>query len=141
MTNTLSLFSRYAKVLFDSGATFSFISIAFAYHANRNTKPLDCYLIVASPMGDNMIVNQVYNSCLISFGDINFYADLLPIVMHDFDVILGIDWLTTYHANIDCFSKEIVFKVPGETKFQFRDNRKNYEVLIFVLKFNKMLAK
>lgn len=62
VTNTLSLFSRYAKVLFDFGATHSFISIAFAYHANRNIEPLDCYLTVATPMGDNMIVNQVYKS-------------------------------------------------------------------------------
>ena len=62
VTNTLSLCPRYAKVLFDSGATHSFISITFAYHANRNTEPLDCYLVVATPMGDNMIVNQVYKS-------------------------------------------------------------------------------
>lgn len=40
VTGTLSLFSKYAKVLFDSGATHSFISIAFTYHADRNTKPL-----------------------------------------------------------------------------------------------------
>ncbi|KAK9194951.1 hypothetical protein WN943_003066 [Citrus x changshan-huyou] len=37
---TLSLFSRDAKVLFDSGATHSFMSIAFACRANRNTEPL-----------------------------------------------------------------------------------------------------
>lgn len=119
MTGTLSLFSKYAKVLFDSGATHSFISIAFAYHADRNTEPLECYLTVATPMGYNMIVNKVYKSCSISFGGRNFSANLLPIVMHDFDVILGMDCLATYHASIDCLSKEIIFKTPGEIEFWF----------------------
>ena len=61
--------------------------------------------------------------------------------MHDFDVILGMDWLATYHASIHCFSKEIIFKTPGEIEFRFRGNRKNYGGLIFVLKANKILAK
>lgn len=51
MIGTLSLFSKDAKVLFDSGATHSFMSIAFACRANRNTEPLGCYLSVATPMG------------------------------------------------------------------------------------------
>ena len=108
---TSSLFSRDDKVLFDSCATHSFILIVFAYHADRNTEPLECYLIVATSIGDNMIMNQVYKSCLISFGDRNISADLLPIVMHYFDVILVMDWLATYHASIDCFSKEIILKL------------------------------
>ena len=36
-------------MLFDSGA--------FAYHADRNTETLECYLTVATSIGDNMIVN------------------------------------------------------------------------------------
>lgn len=49
---TISLFSRDAKVLFDFGATHSFVSITFACHANRNIEPLGCYLSVATPMGN-----------------------------------------------------------------------------------------
>ncbi|XP_071718953.1 uncharacterized protein [Rutidosis leptorrhynchoides] len=29
--------------------------------------------------------------------------------MHDFDIILGMDWLSHHHANIDCYSKRILF--------------------------------
>lgn len=31
--------------------------------------------------------------------------------MHDFDVILGIDWLSRYHATMDYFNKTISFKL------------------------------
>ena len=34
--------------------------------------------------------------------------------MHDFDVILGMDWLEKYHATMDYFSKTITFKLKGE---------------------------
>ena len=39
--------------------------------------------------------------------------------MHDFDVILGKDWLASYHASVYCFEKEVVFRPPGESKFIF----------------------
>ncbi|KAL9429789.1 hypothetical protein AB3S75_031587 [Citrus x aurantiifolia] len=130
VTSTLSQFSRDAKVLFDSGAAHSFMSIAFACRANKNTEPLGCHLFVATPMGDNMILNQVYKSCLLSFGDRKFSADLLLILMHDFEHHSGMDWLATYHANVDCFSKEIMFKIPREIKFCFQGNQNNYRGLI-----------
>lgn len=88
-----------------------------------------------------MILNQVYKSCSLSFGDRKFSADLLLILMHDFDIILGMDWLTTYHASVDCFSKEIIFKIPREIEFWFQGNHNNYRGLICVLKANKMLTK
>ncbi|KAL0546386.1 hypothetical protein IC582_016294 [Cucumis melo] len=38
--------------------------------------------------------------------------------MQDFDVILGIDWLSANHASIDCFRKEVVFNPPSGTSFK-----------------------
>ena len=33
------------------------------------------------------------------------------LVMQDFDVILGMDWLAKYRSCMDCFNKTITFKV------------------------------
>ncbi|TYK23812.1 ty3-gypsy retrotransposon protein [Cucumis melo var. makuwa] len=43
---------------------------------------------------------------------------LLVLDMQDFDVILGIDWLSANHASIDCFRKEVVFNPPSGTSFK-----------------------
>ncbi|KAL4032473.1 hypothetical protein IC575_005551 [Cucumis melo] len=40
--------------------------------------------------------------------------------MRDFDVILGIDWLSANHASINCFGKEVVFNPPFGSSFKFR---------------------
>ena len=45
---------------------------------------------------------------------------LLVLNMHDFAVILGMDWLTVNHASIDCFRMEVVFNPPTGTSFKFK---------------------
>ncbi|KAI9187495.1 hypothetical protein LWI28_028807 [Acer negundo] len=61
--------------------------------------------------------------------------------MHDFDVILGTDWLATNYVSIDCFSKEIVFHKPEEKEFRFQGIRNSYDALIYVVKATEMLMK
>ena len=36
------------------------------------------------------------------------------------DVILGMDWLATNHASIDCSRKEVVFSPPTASSFKFK---------------------
>lgn len=38
-------------------------------------------------------------------------ANPIVLAMHDFDVILGVDWLAGYHSDMDWFNKNITFKV------------------------------
>ena len=40
--------------------------------------------------------------------------------MHDFDITLGMDWLASYHANVHCFEKDVVFRLLGELEFLFK---------------------
>ena len=40
--------------------------------------------------------------------------------MDDYDVILGVDWLSTHHAVIDCQKKKVEFLPPKETRFEFK---------------------
>ena len=30
--------------------------------------------------------------------------------LHDFDIILAMDWLATHHALVDCFAKRVTFE-------------------------------
>ena len=39
--------------------------------------------------------------------------------MKEFDVILGIEWLTKFYANLDCVSKFIIFLVPRSLPLNF----------------------
>ncbi|XP_024042818.1 uncharacterized protein LOC112099625 [Citrus clementina] len=129
------------KVLFDPGASHSFISCVFARYANVPITPLDVHVTISTSMGDCQLIDHVYKSCVIRLCDREFLVDLLPLEMHDFDLILRMDWLGPYHVSIDCFAKEIIFRLPGKEEFHFQGNHKSHKALISMVKVMKMLKK
>ena len=62
--------------------------------------------------------------------------------IHDFDVILGMDWLSIHHATVDCYRKEVRFYKPGETEVVFYGLRKILpNSIMTAMKASKMLRK
>ncbi|KAI3443800.1 hypothetical protein Pfo_000465 [Paulownia fortunei] len=60
----------------------------------------------------------------------------------NFEVILGMDWLTKYHATIDCNKKIVIFQPPGEEQFMFNGISFSRSLpIISALKAQKMLNK
>ena len=51
-------------------------------------------------------------------------ANLIPLEMSDFDVILGMDWLSSQRASMDCFTKKIVFRKPEYPELEFEGDRR-----------------
>jgi hypothetical protein len=123
VTGTLVVLDRDARVLIDTGSTHSFISTHFACQINKIAEPLDFCLSVATPIGDNILTDKVFRSSNVRVGDRNLVIDLVHLDFRDFDVILGMDWLATYHAIVDCFNKTITFRIPGDPEFYFKGDR------------------
>ena len=42
--------------------------------------------------------------------DREFLVDLISLPFHDFDLILGMDWLSKHRAIVDCDKKRVVLK-------------------------------
>ena len=64
-------------------------------------------------MGESVIVEKVYRSCLVTFVGSNTYVDLIILEMVDFDVILGMTWLSPNFAILDCNAKTVTLSKPG----------------------------
>ncbi|GKU99598.1 hypothetical protein SLEP1_g12422 [Rubroshorea leprosula] len=47
-------------------------------------------------------------------------ASLFVLDISDFDIILGMDWLSKHFASIDCHRKWVIFNIPGEQEFSFQ---------------------
>jgi len=59
---------------------------------------------------------MVARNCVITIQDKPFFANLILLGIHGYDVILGMDWLTKYRATIDCKQKTLtVFTSEGES--------------------------
>ena len=66
----------------------------------------------------------MFKSCEILVEGIVLKANLIPLEMSDFDVILGIDWLSNHRVSMDCFTKKIIFKKPGYPELEFEGDKR-----------------
>jgi hypothetical protein len=123
VSGTLPILSGRAFVLFDSGATHSFVSYYFAKACCLESEALDINLAVATPIGSTIVCTSVVKNCPILVEGHVMPANLVVFEMSGFDIILGMDWLSKYHACVDCFCKEIVFKPPGAAEFKIQGDR------------------
>ena len=105
VTGTISLFDTDAHVLVDSEATHSFISREFIERVRIEMRPIECSMVVSLPTGDSLIANRVYRGSKLTIASHEFEADLIVLDIHDFDIILGIDWLAKHRATVDCYRK------------------------------------
>ena len=103
-------FSTWVHVLFDSGASHSFISTSFASMLNLEVVPLHCSLYVETPMGGKMEAKRLCHACVLYIGGYEVTINLVLLDMSTFDVIVGMDWLARHHVVLDCYLKKVTFK-------------------------------
>ena len=133
------VFDRDAHILIAPGATHSFISIGFISNVNVESQPIDCSIVVSLP---SRLVESVYMDSRVIIGGQEFLADLILLDIHDFDVILGMDWLSRHYATVDCYRKEVRFCKPGQTEVVFYGLRKTLpNSIMTAMKASKMLRK
>ncbi|XP_075101429.1 uncharacterized protein LOC142177002 [Nicotiana tabacum] len=73
-------------------------------------------------VGDSVIVDRVYRSCVVTFCGYETTTDLLLLDMVDFEVILGMEWLSVYHAILDCYAKTITLAMPQFPRLELRSS-------------------
>ena len=104
VTGIITVFDEPARVLFDSEASWSFISTSFALHVDRELTPLKSRLVVTTLLGERILHTSVFKGCEILVEGVVLNANLIPLEMTDFDVILDMDWLFNHQASMNCFT-------------------------------------
>jgi hypothetical protein len=95
-----------AVVLFNSGASHSFISAVYVKKHNLPLALLRCQMIVSSP-GEDMPARQLSLKVNLKIKGVEFVANLIVLESKGIDVILGMDWLSKHKVLIDCAKKSI----------------------------------
>ncbi|GJT51604.1 reverse transcriptase domain-containing protein [Tanacetum coccineum] len=105
---TFLLNNCYALILFDIGADRSFVSTAFSSLIDIIPTTLDHGYDIELADGRIILVDTLIRGCILNFLNHPFNIDLMPVDMGSFDIIIGMDWLSKYHAVIVC-DEEIVY--------------------------------
>ena len=64
-------------------------------------------LYVSSPLGIRARIRMICRGCELEISRILLTVDLRVMDMLEFDVILGMDWLTAYRVVIDCECRRV----------------------------------
>ncbi|KAI3735955.1 hypothetical protein L6452_15482 [Arctium lappa] len=142
VSGTFLLKSVPARVLFDSRASFSFVSSSFCLKLPMPTTSLEDALVVDLADGDQVVIRDIIRNCKLEIEGREFPIDLMPMVIGGFDVVVGMDWLSTNHAEIICAKKLI--RIPGSDGHAvtvYGERRKDKVAIISMVKARKCLAK
>ncbi|XP_062086510.1 uncharacterized protein LOC133792620 [Humulus lupulus] len=130
VTGQLSIYGKLCTVLFDSGATHSFVSIKMI---DRLDKPYEYFrdrFVTELPSGEVMISSRGVCEASVRIEDRELLANLIELDIKDYDVILGMDWLARHGDTIDCKSKMVIFKTEDGGQFFFMGDMTGPRVLI-----------
>ena len=142
ITGMISVYDHDAYALVDPGATHSFISVPFTERHQIESQPIDGRMVVSVPNGDTMISGRIVSGSRLVIQNKDFPADLIVLSIHDFDIILGMDWLSKHRATLDCYKKEVRLVRPEEPGVIFRGIRREITPsLINAMTASKMLRK
>ncbi|GJX60720.1 putative reverse transcriptase domain-containing protein [Tanacetum coccineum] len=138
ITGTFLLNNRYTSILFDTSADRSFVSTAFSSLIDIVPTTLDHDYDVELADIKIIRVNTIIRGYTLNFLNHPFKNNLMPVELGSFDVIIGIDWLSKYHAVIVCDEK--IVRIPfGNKKLIIRGDRSNnrYESRLNIISCTK----
>ena len=120
----ISILDHDAYTLVDPGATHSFASRSFLDRCQIDTHPLRGRMRVSILGGDPLFSNRIVRDSRVLIGGQEFPADLVALDMKDFHVVLGMDWLSSHRATLDCYKKEVNLHRLGKLEVKFKGIRR-----------------
>lgn len=104
--------------------SYAFVYFRSFFHLGRDCETSPCRFEVFTPMGKSYVANVIREACEVKVQGESLVANLVVLPIVDFDVILGMDWLATHRAQVDCSRKKVT--LPGVV-VEFRGIRKGDE--------------
>ncbi|GJV67383.1 reverse transcriptase domain-containing protein [Tanacetum coccineum] len=139
VTGMFFLNQHLARVLFDSGADKSFISISLASMLNIPPIIIDTFYNIEMADRNLVSTNTVIQGATLTLLNQPFEIDLIPIKLGSFDVIIGMDLLSKYHARIISDEKVIHILINGETLIiqvmEKKSDKKRLEDILVIREF------
>ena len=107
-----------ATVLFDSGASISFVSNNFGKRLKCPIVELAKPIMIETAVGKTVGVKKILDDCEIDLEGHKLPVRLFPLTLEGFDVVLGMDWLAQNGAQIECKKKVVQLQAPEEVRFR-----------------------
>jgi hypothetical protein len=96
------------KILFDSGATDSFISPSALEKSGLASYEHDDFKQVEMASGEKKAVGPSVDNCIVDLGVCTTRLKVYVTALGAYDLIIEMDWLAAHRALVDCFAKRVL---------------------------------
>ena len=120
---TFKLSRLWARMLFDSSASHSFIVASVVIELGLKVEALEETLYVSSPLGIKVRIGMICRGCKLEISGTLLTVDLRIMNMSEFDVILRMDWLKAYSVVIDCERRRVTAYTQDGTSVVFQGDK------------------
>ncbi|XP_052487958.1 uncharacterized protein LOC128041701 [Gossypium raimondii] len=110
ITSTFSLYDTDVTTLIDPRYTHSYVCTNLVSNKSLPIESTEFVIKVSNPLGQYVLVDKVCKNCPLMTRGYYFPTDLMPLPFDEFDVILGMDWLTLNDVVVNCRRKTIELK-------------------------------
>ena len=117
VTGEFMINGNKALVLFDSGATSSYVTTKFVIQYSLPMTLREKPIVTSSPLGDKKSIFAC-KWVKIMIRGLPFAADLTVLQSNGIDVILGMDWLTAHKGLISCSLRLVTLEHPCGRKIE-----------------------
>nr|GEX85029.1 putative reverse transcriptase domain-containing protein [Tanacetum cinerariifolium] len=135
------MYDRYVFVFFGTGLMHYVVPLTYAKHLKVPSKLLDYALSIFTSMVYSVVISYEYRNCPLRFDDKIRSANFFPLEKSDFDIILGMDWLTEHRATIDCHMKRVIFVDLNNLEFIYHSSQPGKPIkIISALKARTLIS-
>ena len=120
---TFLLSCLWARLLFDFGASHSFIASSCVRELGLEVETLEEPLYVSSPLGTRANLHLICWGCELEISGILLTMDLRVMNISEFDIILMMDWLMAYRVFIDCERRRVTAYTQDGTCVTFQGDK------------------
>jgi hypothetical protein len=108
---TFSINHHPVIVLFDSGATHSFVSTKYGTKIGLDIYPTNGNYKITTP-GGQILANQICRKVPLQLGSQLIKTDLQLLDLEGMDVLLGMNWMTQHQVSLDISSQTVEIDSP-----------------------------
>ncbi|XP_040946564.1 uncharacterized protein [Gossypium hirsutum] len=112
------------------GSTHSYVSCDISRALGVHFEETVCGVTVISPLDHSVKVEKLFRELPLETQGRISCADLMELPLEEFDLILGMDWLTRYRATLDYAAKRMVLRTIEDKEELMRKGCEVY--LVFV---------
>ena len=121
IVGNFNIFDALVHALINPGSTHSYVCTSIPSLGSLSKSETEYDILVTNPLEHSVVVNRVYKGCPIRIQDYEFPRDLIELSFKEFDVILGMDWLSCHQVVVDCRMKRVTLRTPSGEEVTFID--------------------